>query len=362
MHYYKPGSAATNRILAYAMSFAELNKRVVLVLGTKHKTSLPVVDGIKIHGVVGSSHMLALKMSQVVKRSYDRKSSAIIVYGTPIFCLFLEKRKFNIFYECTEVPFYGRRGSIIQRIIEYLKLMMAKRSTGMLVISKSLKQYFYQRGVNNIEIINMFVDNKRFDELSIKDHNCENSIAYCGTISLYKDGVDCLIQAFALFAKQHPEYKLKLIGKFDNESTETILKEKISQLHLEGKVIFCGLVPPSEMPVLLSRSKVLALARPNNEQAKYGFPTKLGEYLATGNPVVVTDVGEIGDFLQHGNNCIMSRPDDYNDFADKLLWVVNNYQEAIKIGAKGKSLTQNAFSSVEQSKKVLAFISKSDRV
>ena len=47
---------------------------------------------------------------------------------------------------------------------------------------------------------------------------------------------------------------------------------------------------------------MLVLARPDNIQAKGGFPTKLGEYLATGNPVVVTKVGEIPNYLIDGVN------------------------------------------------------------
>ena len=36
------------------------------------------------------------------------------------------------------------------------------------VISKSLKEYYYAKGVNNIEILNMFVDNSRFNILTRK--------------------------------------------------------------------------------------------------------------------------------------------------------------------------------------------------
>ena len=83
---------------------------------------------------------------------------------------------------------------------------------------------------------------------------------------------------------------------------------------------------------------------------------KLGEYLATGKPVVVTNVGEIGCFLEDGVNCRLPEAGEEKDFADKMIWVADHYEEALKLGAKGKELTQKEFSSIEQSKVALDFM------
>ena len=65
----------------------------------------------------------------------------------------------------------------------------------------------------------------------------------------------------------------------------------------------------------------MALARPTNKQAEGGFPTKLGEYLATGNTVVVTNVGEIGEFLHDKVNAFVSDPDSPEKNFVKLFWI-----------------------------------------
>ena len=62
----------------------------------------------------------------------------------------------------------------------------------------------------------------------------------------------------------------------------------------------------NEVPQLLMDSEVLALDRPNSIQAQCGFPTKLGEYLLTGNPVVVTKVGDIPLFLEDGVSALLA--------------------------------------------------------
>lgn len=356
VHLYNPGSAATNRIIAYAKSFVKLGRKVTLILGCEKPLDLPLFKGVDVYDVMASRHLITMRMAKRVKKFYSEES-AIFIYGSPLMCLYLPQRFYNIFFECTEVPLYGKDSGLWLRFKESWKLQLAKRATGMLVISKALKDYYVQRGIKNIEIINMFVDASRFD-ISILEHQ-EKYIAYCGTVSLFKDGVDCLIKAFHLFHELHKEYSLKIIGRFENEESEQEICELVESLGLNTAIDFTGLVSADEMPKLLKGAYMLALARPNNMQAQYGFPTKLGEYLATGKPVVVTMVGEIGDFLVDGVNCRMAEPDNPQDFAEKMSWVAENEEKALVLGEKGKQLTNKEFSSLEQSKKAIEFMEKS---
>ena len=354
VHLYQPGSAATNRIIAYARSFYTLGYKVILFLGCDGHLSLPELDGVDVKGVTAPCHSLIMpRMASKVRKSYT-KNSIILVYGSPSLCLFLSKNRYNIFYECTEVPLYGRSNRCITIVKEKFKIHLAKRASGMLVISKALKEYFSQKGIRNIEVVNMFVDGTRFD-IEVKAAE-KPYVAYCGTVSPFKDGVDCLIMAFAGFLKSHSDYQLKIIGKFESVESEKTVISLAKELGISEHVDFTGMVSPSEMPSLLKGAAMLALARPNNRQAQFGFPTKLGEYLATGNPVVVTDVGEIGDFLYDGVNCRMATPGDVEDFAEKMSWVAAHPDEARAIGMKGKELTRNEFSAFEQSRKALAFM------
>lgn len=356
-HLYNPGSAATNRILAYASGYKHLGNSVSLVFGCEGGINAPNLDDIEVVEVKSQTHRgLSKRMARVIKSLYDPSRTAIQIYGTPELCLYLPKSRYNIFYECTEVPFYGEKASLSSRLKEVLRLWLTKRSTGMMVISRALKDYYSDRGIENIEIVNMFVDSSRFQIDDVKTK--AEYIAYCGKVSLHKDGVDTLIRAYSVFRENHPSVKLWIIGGFESKETEEQVRGLSKELNQDRDVRFLGAVTPSEMPALLCGARILALARPNNIQAKYGFPTKLGEYLATGKPVVVTSVGEIGEFLEDGVNCRIAEPDNFRDFADKLSWVMDNYETAINIGAKGRELTQNAFSSIKQCKVALSFMNR----
>ena len=162
-----------------------------------------------------------------------------------------------------------------------------------------------------------------------------------------KDGVSILIESFAIIANEFPTLKLQLIGSLKNQSTNQKLKFLINKFNIENRVIIIESAQRDEIPALLCNSDILALARPNNKQAEGGFPTKLGEYLATGNIVVITDVGEIGLFLKDKINSFISEPDSAEKFSQKIreAMLSDNTQ---KIGIEGKKLVYNEFNYLTQ--------------
>ena len=290
---------------------------------------------------------------KLIKSLYT-EDSVILFYDVPYYSFLFKASKYNVFSEITEVPLFGKQASIAKRFLAWICLTAVRGFSGLFVISKSLEEYYRQRGVNNIKIINMFVDKSRF--AGLRKTSDEKYIGYCGTISIHKDGVDDLIKAFSYFIKEHPDYKLYLFGRFESEVVKVTLNQLVENLGVSSKVVFTGPVDAKEMPQRLVNARILALARPANEQAQFGFPTKLGEYLATGNPVVITGVGDIPLFLKDETNAFIVAPGDYKLFAEKLCWVADHPEESARIGNAGKELVDKAFSSELQTEKAIAFI------
>jgi glycosyltransferase involved in cell wall biosynthesis len=229
--------------------------------------------------------------------------------------------------------------------------------SGLFVISNPLREYYENLGIDpsKIHVLNMTVDVERFK--NIKKAACrEKYIAYCGNVSNNKDGVDILIKSFALVCKKRPDIKLFIIGKTPSQTEASDNLRLIKSLGIEERIVFTGVVSSEQMPQLLKDAVVLALARPDNLQAKYGFPTKLGEYLLTENPVVVTSVGDIPLFLKDGVSALISEPSNVEMFADKLLWALDNPKEATAIGKAGANVAIENFNSDIETKKLLSII------
>lgn len=355
-----PGEAWTNRILAYAKGFAEAGEDVVLyyIITDKQRTRPDVsIPGVKVVNLWESDGFIAKKFKIVsfIKNllrfpGMIEKGDRLFVYGGYDYQLQLAKwvrKKAKVFCEITEHPqVFESSASDHKKNLQKIKKMGGL--DGLFVISNSLKEYFIKEGLpeKKVHVINMFVDTNRF--IGLRKTTDEKYIAYCGAVSYDKDGANILIESFAKFYPQHKDYKLYIIGKSVEATVIEQLKELSQKLGVENNVVFTGAVDPKEMPQLLYNARILALARPDNLQAQNGFPTKLGEYLATGNPVVVTRVGEIPLFIKDMQNGFLAEPNP-ESFSEKLSWVADNYVDALRIGKLGRELAFSEFSYARQS-------------
>jgi len=200
----------------------------------------------------------------------------------------------------------------------------------------------------------MFVDPSRFEKSYSSPYNFDY-IAYCGSMSTDKDGVHILIDAFAQISNKYPKLYLVLIGDIKNRPIHPAITKSIEENNILDKIVFTGNITNDEIPGYLNNAKILALARPDNLKAKGGFPTKLGEYLATAKPTVVTKVGEIPDFLTHEVNAYLSSA-NAKDFAKQIDNVLVNYSKANGIAREGQKIVYKFFNYKEETKKVKKMI------
>ncbi len=202
-------------------------------------------------------------------------------------------------------------------------------------------------------IVPMTVETNRFDSYSPVKY--KDYIAYVGNLEISKDGVDILIEAFSKVNKSINNCKLILFGEAI-EADLAVLKKLTFDLGLKDKVVFAGKVERAKIPDFLGNAKALVLARGNSARAEGGFPTKLGEYLSTGKPVVVTDVGEIGKYLKDRDSAFIAEPDNVDSFAAKMLEVFDDYERALVVGDKGKIIAKEAFDYLVQSRRIDNFL------
>ncbi|RGS58661.1 glycosyltransferase [Bacteroides xylanisolvens] len=228
----------------------------------------------------------------------------------------------------------------------------------MFVISTALKDYFVSCGLlkEKIKIVNMTVDSNRFAGLTKQPS--EKYIAYCGTASNNKDGVDELIKSFAIVNKTHPEVRLYIIGKTPDKDDASGNLKLIENLGVKDSVVFTGIVSAAEIPQILKNATALALDRPDSLQAQCGFPTKLGEYLLTENPVIVTKVGDIPLFLKDGETALLVEERNPKEFSSKIIWALEHPEEATEIGKAGAQVAMREFNYLNETKKIIDVINR----
>ena len=184
-------------------------------------------------------------------------------------------------------------------------------------------------------------------------------IAYIGVLNNKKDGIDILIKAFSKISARFASHNLVLVGSAHPDTIGQ--KELVTSLNLNNRVIFTGGVDRDKVPAILLNADVLALPRPDSHQAQGGFPTKLGEYLATGNPVCITRVGEIPDYLTDNVSAFMAEPGDVDSFAEALTRALSDKTNAARVGLNGKKIAEEKFNMDIQAQNLFLFLQKITR-
>ena len=370
---YKPNRAETNRLLSILRRFDERNIKVSVVffqaddklseceVNFKNVTFCYYWKKFRSRIEVINKFLVAFYVFQF-RNSLKAGDTVLLDAMENYVKWFVTRDDITVYHQITEYPGLALEEPSFKKLraAEYRKYLKAvPKLDGIFVISTALKQFFVEHGVpeHRIVIINMTVDSNRFEGL--QKQQTERYIAYCGDVSSFKDGVDTLIKAFKKVVDQYEDsVKLYIIGPKSSKDDAELFYKLIEDLDLDGKVVMTGLIPASEMPQLLKNAEVLALARPDNIQAHYGFATKIGEYLLTKNPVVVTTVGDFPLFLEDKVSALLSEPDNADAFADKLLWALNHKDEAKKIGEAGAEVALRNFNYQIETDKIITAVVK----
>ncbi len=301
-------------------------------------------------------------LKQQVKQN---KLDALVIFTieiVPIFFLLKLAHSLNVkvFHERTELPYAlvgsSRKNQLLLNI--YLKKLLPLFD-GVFVISDKLNTYIQQFNPATQKLLTV-VDLSFFKTEKPSAYPFKY-IGYCGTISGNKDGVPILIEAFAKITNRFPELKLVLVGNNSNKAAIKETLDAIKRLSLTDKVIFTGLVDRNMMPVILCNAEILVVSKPDNEQNAGNFPIKIGEYLATGKPLVATNVGEIPKFLKDGENAFLAIPGSSESFAQKMEEALSNHDKAFAIGQNGKKIAKDFFDYKIQASVMADFIWKKNQ-
>ena len=175
------------------------------------------------------------------------------------------------------------------------------------------------------EVVHSGIDTQRFqprpaDELLAEQYGVtEESLVY-GIVARFSEekGHDHLLRAFADVSRQIPTARLMLIGDGPLESD---IRELVSRLGLESKVIFTG--AQRNIPEHLSIIDVFVLA-----STRESFPLSAREAMASGVPVIAPAIGGCGEVVDDGVSGFLFESANEADLSDKMLRMSNRKTRA----------------------------------
>lgn len=180
----------------------------------------------------------------------------------------------------------------------------------------------------------------------------QHLVVYSGALSKFK-GVDLLIDV----AKQLPEIQFAIAGGNESQvqSYQHLAREKQTE-----NVTFLGYLPQNELASLLQAADILAHPHCAGKEASFTSPLKLFDYMASGTPIVATEILPLMEFKTSKAVAAWCEPDNPIQFAQCLQQVLQTHPRKIEGYADNMDFVQQ-FSCENRISKILSYVEESKR-
>ncbi|MBU2473244.1 MAG: glycosyltransferase family 4 protein, partial [Candidatus Omnitrophica bacterium] len=230
----------------------------------------------------------------------------------------------------------------------FFKYILEKVS-GVITISEhireKLKIIYGKKGINMpILKVPILVDSVEWQlPPSQSDDDSQKYVLWCGSLSGYPQTVKFLMRVMLELSNRKGEAKLKLVGAITPFQIKQFRNYQRNLGLTEQRVEFVGYKRQEELKQQFSAATALLVPVGNTERELCGFHTKTGEYLASGCPIVTTNIGEPANYFKNGVNAMLCKPEDAKDFAHNIQLLLDSPQRAKAIGEAGQELAKTVF-------------------
>jgi glycosyltransferase involved in cell wall biosynthesis len=156
-------------------------------------------------------------------------------------------------------------------------------------------------------------------------------LLYCGNLEKYQ-GIDLLLESFAIASKQSEKVDLVIIGGV--QADIDLYRSKAEDLGIDRKTHFLGSKPFDQLDEFLAEADILVAPRIKG----INTPMKVFPYLHSGKPVLLTDLYTHNQILT--KNEAFLAPDDPQGFAEGILRLVEDTSLRERLGRYGRAFVE----------------------
>lgn len=172
------------------------------------------------------------------------------------------------------------------------------------------------------------------DFLNIDRDFSANYFLYVGSAA-YLEAVRMIFEAFELADNKDFELHLVVSG---NPSEMALLKNLLDKSRKAKSIKMLSNLTYPDLLKKYINSKANLIPLSNSMQDTARFPQKIAEYLASGNPIITTNNGEVPYYFQDENNALVAESYSPEAIAKKMTYVANYPEQAAEIGKRGYEL------------------------
>ncbi len=195
-----------------------------------------------------------------------------------------------------------------------------------------------------------FYKDALIDNMIVGTYKSDFVILYLGDTGLRR-GLQTAIESIFILKEKIPNVKLVIVGV---SSTDTILKQQVTDLKLENYVDFKGWQDVSLFPSYIVASAVCISPLHRNIQHDVAYANKLFQYMSFGKPVLVSNAIAQKNLIEKTNSGLVHLEKDAHDFAKKVLQLYVDPALRDRLGSNGKQFVEEEFCWEKTSEKLIA--------
>jgi len=150
-------------------------------------------------------------------------------------------------------------------------------------------------------------------------------------------GLNYLIEAFTQLRNKNSDKNLNLMIVGDGSQKETLIKQ-CTENGILSNVIFTGAVDNNKVPDYINKMDIVCI--PSLSES---FGVSAVEACACGRPVVSTNVGGLTEIVIDNFSGFTVNPKDSNAICEKLDYLINNVDEAIRISSNSRKVVEEKY-------------------
>lgn len=179
-------------------------------------------------------------------------------------------------------------------------------------------------------------------------------VGYVGVMGK-QEGLEYLLEAirYIIHDVKRTDIHFTIVGS----GTELVrLQKSASTLDIENYINFTGRLPDNELLAVLNSSDICVNPDEVNALNDKSTMNKIMEYMAVGKAIVQFDVKE--GRVSAGKSSMYAKANDAVDFANKIIWLLDNPEEREAMGRLGRQRIENALAWEYEAPKLLAAYDK----
>lgn len=216
-----------------------------------------------------------------------------------------------------------------------------KKVDGFISISRFLNEHNSSYGKKTVRIPTIMDTSKVV--YSYENHNKKLTLVYTGNPGTSKEYLAPIITALSEDEVLKRSVEFHIYGPSIKTVIKNIHDSKLLQ-KAGDSVIVHGKIEQQKMPIIMCEADYLVFVRPNRRSSNAGFPTKFGESMAAGTPVITNDTGDISLYLKDGVNGFLLNDGNCEDVKRILYRALDMHdEEKYEMRINARKTAENSF-------------------